>query len=73
MKINDKIELTAEQREALEKKETRNQVIETAITVGMTITGFFVARHFSKKLNAELEAMKNEASEEDVVIIEETN
>ena len=64
MKINKKIELTAEQREALEKKESRNQVIETVITVGTTIASVLIARHFSKKLEAELDSMLEEDEEQ---------
>lgn len=65
MKINDKIELTAEQREALEKKETRNQVIETVITVAATVAGVFIARRFQKQLDRELEAMEEANRQQD--------
>lgn len=58
MKITDKVELTAEQRAELEKKQTRNQVIETAVTVATTIAGVLVARHFSKKLDQQLTEMQ---------------
>lgn len=68
MKMNQKIELTAEEREAIEKKETRNQVIETAIAIGTTVAGLLISRHLQKKLNAELEAMIEDEQED-----EETN
>lgn len=58
MKITDKIELTADQRAELEKKETRNQIIETSIAVVTTIAGVLAARHFSKKLDKQLTEMQ---------------
>lgn len=65
MKITDKIELTDEQRAKLEKKETRNQVIETAIAVAATITGVLVARRFQKQLDKELDQMKEDRLKQD--------
>lgn len=65
MKITDKIELTDEQRAKLEKKETRNQVIETAIAVAATITGVLVARRFQKQLDKELDQMKEDHLKQD--------
>lgn len=65
MKITDKIELTDEQRAELEKKETRNQVIETAIAVAATITGVLVARRFQKQLDKELDQMKEDRLKQD--------
>mgnify|MGYP003592131493 CR=1 FL=1 len=50
MKAHQKIELTPEQREEVERKEARNKLIAIGVTVVTAVLAGLLDRHLEKKL-----------------------
>ncbi len=65
MNASQKIELTPEQREEVERKEARNKLIAIAVTVVVGVGSALLDRHLEKKLIDKYTVVEGEILEED--------